>query len=119
MRDRKYYSATDKDQEYSQYWKEYLEKYYFKKIADLKKDPLTEFKKLLAEDDMEDLSLYKAKELAIRHNFSDKVIADAIRPYKYGPKRRSYHEQLRFDRFWGQEEWDSKDTAIKASFRTF
>ncbi len=116
MKDRKYY-ITDKNQEYWKNLDEYFEKYYFKKIVDRKLDPLTEFKKLLAED-MEDFSLYKAKKLAIRYNLSEQVIADAIRPYKYGSKRRSYHKQLRADRFWGKEEWDSDDNTIKPSFFT-
>ena len=108
MKDRKYY-ITDKDQEYWKNLDEYFEKYYFKKIVDRKLDPLTEFKKLLAED-MEDFSLYKAKKLAIRYNLSDQVIADAIRPYKYGPRRRAYHKQLNFDSFWRTDHTDQPIT---------
>ena len=96
-----------------------LEEYYFKRIKDLGRDPLTEFRRLLAEDKYEDLSLYKAKKLAIRHNFSDQIVADEIRPYKYGPKRVDYHIQLRRDTFWGAEEWASDDPSVKPSFYTY
>ena len=118
MKDRKYVVVTKKDEEYWKYWDDYLEEHYFKRIKDMGRNPLTEFRRLLAEDDMEDLSLYKAKTLAIRHNFSDKIVADEIRPYKYGPKRVDYHTQLRRDAFWGAEEWASDDPSVKPSFFT-
>ena len=110
MKDRKRYVVTDKDRAYWKYWDDYLEEYYFKKIKDMGRDPLTEFRRLLAEDDMEDLSLHKAKKLAQIYNFSDQVIADAIRPYKYGPKRRVYYKQLIFDTFWGADHTDQPIT---------
>ena len=116
MKDRKYVGVTKKDEEYWKYWDDYLEEYYFKRIKDMGRDPLTEFRRLLAEDDMEDLSLYKAKTLAHRHNFSDQLVADEIRPYKYGPKRVAYHIQLRIDTFWGAEEWASDGISIKPSY---
>ena len=118
MRDRKRYVVTDKDTADWKYREEYLDKYYFQRIKELKKDPLTEFKRLLAEDDLEDLSLYKAEKLARMYNFSNQLVADEIRPYKYGPRRRRYHQQLRLDRFWGAEEWASDDLGIKPSFFT-
>ena len=118
MKDRRYTVVTDKDRENWEQWTGYLEEYYFKRVKDLGIDPLKEFRRLLAEDDMEDLSLYKAKTLAQRHNFSDQLVADEIRPYKYGPKRVDYHEQLRVDPFWGAEEWASEDTSVKPSFYT-
>ena len=118
MKDRKHYVVTDKDRKYWKYWDDYLEEHYFKRIKDMGRDPLTEFRRLLAEDDFEDLSLYKAKTLAIRHNFSDQLVADEIRPYKYGPKRVDYHIQLRRDVFWGAEEWASDDPSVKPSFYT-
>ena len=118
MRDRKRYVVTAKDTADWKYREEYLDKYYFQRIKELKKDPLTEFKRLLAEDDLEDLSLHKAKKLAQIYNFSDQVIADAIRPYKYGPKRVSYYFMLQRDTFWGAEEWASDDVSVKPSFFT-
>jgi len=116
VKDRKRYVVTDKDYQRWKYQEEYLDKYYFQKIKELKKDPLTEFKRLLGEDDLEEFSLHKAKKLAQVYNFSDQVVADAVRPYKHGPKRRRYHQQLRLDSFWGAEEWASDDKTIKASF---
>ena len=118
MRDRRTFT-TDKDRENWKQINDELEEYYFKRIKDLGRDPLAEFKRLLAEEDMEDLSLYKAKTLAQRHNFSDQLVADEIRPYKYGPKRVFYHAQLRADTFWGAEEWASDDPSIKPSFFTY
>ena len=118
MRDRRYAVVTDKDRQYWKQWDEYLEEYYFKRVKDLGRDPLKEFRRLLAEDDFEDLSLYKAKRLAIRHNFSDQLVADEIRPYKYGPKRVSYYFLLQRDTYWGAEEWASDDTSVKPSFHT-
>ena len=93
-----------------------LEEYYFKRIKAMGRDPLTEFRRLLAEDKYEDLSLYKAKKLAIRYNLSDQIVADEIRPYKYGPKRVDYHKQLRGDTFWGAEEWARGNQSVKPSF---
>tara|TARA_Y100001951_G_C11272333_1_gene259593 strand:+ start:874 stop:1239 length:366 start_codon:yes stop_codon:yes gene_type:complete len=115
VRDRRTFT-TNKDQEYWKQIDENLEEYYFKRVKDLGRDPLKEFRRLLAEDELEDLSLYKAKELAIRHNFSDQLVADEIRPYKYGPKRVSYYFLLQTDTFWGAEEWASDDPSVKPSF---
>ena len=76
-------------------------------------DPIELFRACLAEDEFEEWSLAKAKMIAFKHNFSDKFIADEIRPYKYhditteaGPLDINYHtaNQLKWDTFWGHEE---------------
>ena len=47
-------------------------------------EPIKLFRDCLAEDEFEENSLQKARLIASAHNFSDALIADEIRPYKYG-----------------------------------
>ena len=72
-------------------------------------DPLKEFYRLIDSD--EPYCLHKAKAIAIEHNFSDEVIADAIRPYKTVDPRNNYvNFQLRVDSFWSKQEWANGNT---------
>ena len=64
-------------------------------------EALKEFHRLI-KSEHEDYSLLKAKKIAFKYNFSDQIVADAIRPYK----AKNY--QLRLDTFWGAEEWKNK-----------
>jgi hypothetical protein len=57
-------------------------------------DPKVEFKRLIDSD--ADWSLAKAKDLAIKHNFSDQFIKDTIRPHLEA------NYQLRADTWWNR-----------------
>lgn len=68
-------------------------------------EALKEFYKLLKRG--EDFYWSRAKDIAIEYNFSDELVADAIRPYK----KTNY--QLKLDSFWGAEDWIIKLKLLK------
>ena len=75
-------------------------------------DPIKLFRACLAEDEFEENSLQKARLIARENNFTDKFIADEIRPYKYGPNVNPHMaKQLKWDTIWGHEERTKKGVA--------
>ena len=72
-------------------------------------EPVKLFRACLAEDEFEENSLQKARLIARENNFTDKFIADEIRPYKYGPNVNPHMaKQLKWDTSWGHEEKTGK-----------
>ena len=72
-------------------------------------EPVKLFRACLAEDEFEENSLQKARLIARENNFTDKFIADEIRPYKYGPNVNPHMaKQLKWDTIWGHEEKTGK-----------